>query len=132
MTDHVYLSTACLHGAHEYCGARYNAYTLEPKKPAECKYCEARCICGCHKGREVKPTVGCIVLYRSYGTPGGEYGAENRAAVVTEVQGQNDQGDWIVGLAVLNPTGMFFNREVRQDEAGQAGGTWHWPKREGA
>lgn len=46
--NHLYLSTACLHDAHDYCGSRYNAYTLEPKKPAECKYCESRCLCTCH------------------------------------------------------------------------------------
>lgn len=80
----------------------------------------------------MKPSVVRNVHYVSYGTPGGEYGKECRAAVVTEIQGQNDEGDWVVGLAVLNPTGMFFNREVRQDETGHAGGTWHWPEREEA
>jgi hypothetical protein len=34
-----------------------------------------------------------------------------------------------VGLAVLNPTGMFFNRDVQHDQDGKAGGTWHWPER---
>jgi hypothetical protein len=37
----------------------------------------------------------------------------------------------VVGLCVLNPTGQFFNREIRQDEDGKAGGTWHWPERVG-
>jgi hypothetical protein len=42
-----------------------------------------------------------------------------------------------LGLAVLNPTGMFFNSPIRHDEGGDslaadppgAGGTWHWPER---
>lgn len=39
------------------------------------------------------------------------------------------QGTWVAGLCVLNPTGMFFNRDVCQDGDGRAGGTWHWPER---
>ena len=35
----------------------------------------------------MKPSVGRIVHYVSYGTLGGEYGKECRAAVVTEVSG---------------------------------------------
>jgi hypothetical protein len=35
-----------------------------------------------------------------------------------------------VGLAVLNPTGTFFNQHVTQDESLTRGGTWHWPERE--
>lgn len=34
-----------------------------------------------------------------------------------------------MGLAVMNPTGMFFNREVRLDEDDHNSGTWHWPER---
>jgi hypothetical protein len=67
-----------------------------------------------------------VVHYVSYGTPGGEYHSECRAAVVTET----DTSD-TVGLAVLNPTGMFFNRTVVYDEDGYKGGTWHWPERVG-
>ncbi len=52
------------------------------------------------------PTVGRVVHYRSYGTPGGEYTPECRAAVVTEVPdrtGYADQDDQVAGLAVLQP-----------------------------
>ena len=83
----------------------------------------------------MKPSVGRIVHYVSYGTPGGEYGKECRAAVVTEVNGD------FAGLCVLNPTGQFFNRSIPHDEGtadgsvtglcgGKAydGGTWHWPE----
>lgn len=72
----------------------------------------------------MKPTIGRIVHYRSYGTPGGEYDSECRAALVTEVS-QRVQN--MVGLAVMNPTGMFFNREIEHDEDRRHGGTWHWP-----
>ena len=72
----------------------------------------------------MKPTVGRIVHYVSYGTPGGEYASECRAAIVTEA---HDHG--LIGLAVLNPSGLFFN-SAAQDEGEHAGGTWHWPERE--
>lgn len=65
-------------------------------------------------------TVGQIVHYKSYGTPGGEFEPECRAAIVTS-QTRSER----TGLAVLNPTGLFFN-DVAYDEA-QGGGTWHWP-----
>lgn len=116
----------------------------------------------------MKPSVGRIVHYVSYGTPGGEYHSACRAAVITEV------GQWITvetseppsfdrsegrpirvleqwfysdacALAVLNPTGVFFNGAAgvacKHDElpppdkiaAGERttyhGGTWHWPER---
>lgn len=107
----------------------------------------------------MKPSVGRIVHYVSYGTPGGEYGRECRAAIVTEVgetwvpDGEPKPAGTPVGLAVLNPTGVFFDRGVAQDDgtcmtlphsdatetaSGVAvlcgarsykGGTWHWPAR---
>jgi hypothetical protein len=69
------------------------------------------------------------VHYVSYGTPGGEYTSQCRAAVITAVH-----GEFLVDLAVLNPEGMFFNREVTHGEQTcsnieYAGGTWHWPER---
>lgn len=73
-----------------------------------------------------KPSVGRIVHYVSYGTPGGEYRSKCRAAIITEV------GQWVTvkaveeipgeqrtvhqvwepdacALLVANPTGAFFN-----------------------
>jgi hypothetical protein len=96
-----------------------------------------------------RPRVCDSVHYVSYGTPGGEYGSECRAAIVTEVtqvevNEQSPAGDGIyrqaVGLMVANPTGQFFNRGLLYAEgetlaAGPTnlcgglyfpGGTWHW------
>lgn len=86
------------------------------------------------------PTVGRIVHYVSYGTPGGEYTSQCRAAIVTDtrdgllseasnVQHEINSAAVVVGLCVLNPTGQFFNGGVVQDEDDHAGGTWHWPER---
>jgi hypothetical protein len=42
-----YLSTSCLHEEHEYC--RGEAGSMGTKVPAECKFCQAACICLCHQ-----------------------------------------------------------------------------------
>lgn len=100
---------------------------------------------------EQTPSVGRIVHYVSYGTPGGEYTSQCRAAVVAGLgepltypqHGDGlddlpDDGAQLVDLCVLNPTGLFFNQGVPQDERpripadendARAGGTWHWPER---
>lgn len=76
------------------------------------------------------PSVGRTVHYVSYGTPGGEFSSVHRAAVITEViDAEGLDGGRVVSLCVLNPTGLFFNQAVRQDEVVKAGGTWHWPER---
>jgi hypothetical protein len=80
------------------------------------------------------PSIGRIVHYHSYGTPGGEYLPEPRAAIVTEVApplarpGDRSVPDMTVGLAVLNPTGMFFNVGVGFSEIPRPG-HWSWPPR---
>jgi hypothetical protein len=51
-----------------------------------------------------------------------------RAAIITEVP-EYPEFHEDVSLAAINPTGMFFNENVRHDEIGKAGGTWHWPER---
>jgi hypothetical protein len=73
-------------------------------------------------------SVGRIVHYVSYGSKGGKYPETCRAAIVTEVSGEREDPSEI-GIAVLNPTGVFFDRQVRQDEDDKPGGTWHWPER---
>jgi hypothetical protein len=74
----------------------------------------------------MKPSIGRIVHYQSYGTPGGEYLAEPRAAVITALVDGHDHG--YVGLAVFNPTGMFFHTEV-PFSADPKPGHWSWPPR---
>jgi len=71
-----------------------------------------------------KPSVGRIVHYVSYGTPKGEFTSQCRAAIVA---GVNEDGT--LDLAILNPTGMFFNQSVMGDLTENQGGTWHWPER---
>lgn len=76
----------------------------------------------------MEPSVGQIVHYTSYGTPGGEFGQECRAAVITGVHPDSPHGGE-VDLAVLNPTGLFFNTHVPYQGSAEDGGTWHWPER---
>jgi hypothetical protein len=66
-----------------------------------------------------RPSIGRIVHYVSYGTPGGEYSSTCRAAVVTALSspaGVDDATPERVDLAVLNPAGMFFNSACPFDE----------------
>jgi len=76
----------------------------------------------------MEPSIGRIVHYVSYGTPGGEYRSECRAAIVAAIKEGAPDPD-VVTLVVLNPTGMFFNQACRHDEDEKRGGTWHWPER---
>lgn len=82
----------------------------------------------------MKPTIGRIVHYTSYGTPGGEYPSVCRAAIITAVTTSTadiDQSEFTTAdLFVMNPEGIFLNKNVIQDEDTKKGGTWHWPERE--
>lgn len=76
-----------------------------------------------------KPSIGRIVHYQSYGTPGGEYLPEPRAAVITAVHAPvAGDAEEVVCLAILNPTGMFFTNGVRYSDDPKAG-HWNWPPR---
>lgn len=80
-----------------------------------------------------KPEIGDTVHYTSHGSRDGTYPSTCRAAIVTEVQ----PGDYAVAsavlnhavaLAVLNPTGMFFNPNIpwaAYEGDRTPGGTWH-------
>lgn len=71
----------------------------------------------------MNPTVGRIVHYQSFGTPGGEYLPEPRAAIITEVK----EDGTTCCLTVFNPTGMFFN--TCEFSAEPKPGCWNWPPR---
>lgn len=81
-----------------------------------------------------RPRVGDTVHYVSYGTPGGEFASQCRAATVASVvtwTGDNAAQAWLeqwpveVDLVVLNPNGLFFNQACPQSEHEHRGGTWH-------
>jgi hypothetical protein len=44
---HDYLSTACLHGEHDYCKSTVGA--VGPKVASVCKFCGTKCRCQCHQ-----------------------------------------------------------------------------------
>lgn len=69
------------------------------------------------------PSVGRMVHYVSRGSADGAFPAVCRAAIVTEAH-----SDELVSLAVMNPTGLFFDGTIPYSEA-PIGGTWHWPER---
>lgn len=48
--EHVYLSTGCLHGQHEYCKSMTG--TQGAKRGGACKFCDAKCTCSCHAEEE--------------------------------------------------------------------------------
>lgn len=74
------------------------------------------------------PYVGQMVHYVSYGTPGGEYPSVCRAAVVAGIPYDDpDDRPPYLDLVVLNPEGMFFNKEVSYAPPGIVrGGSWHF------
>jgi len=85
---------------------------------------------------EQQPAVGRIVHYVSYGTPGGEFTRQCRAAIISGVYPSEGAGTLAdlngpqeVDIAVINPTGLFFQLRCPHSEGSQTGGTWHWPER---
>lgn len=73
----------------------------------------------------MKPSVGRIVHYVARGSADGVFPPVCRAAIVTFVQ---DEEEDVLSLAVLNPSGLFFDSALLYDVAKHPG-TWHWPER---
>jgi hypothetical protein len=78
-----------------------------------------------------QPSIGRIVHYVSYGTPGGEYGKECRAAVITGVSDAELHLETDVPqsahLCVLNPTGVFFKLNVPYHDGAETEGSSDCP-----
>ena len=75
---------------------------------------------------EMRPTVGRIVHYQSYGTPGGEFLPEARAAIIASVEAFEPENG-MVSIVVFNPTGLFFNTVGYAETP--TPGCWNWPPR---
>lgn len=102
------------------------------------------------------PSVGRIVHYVARGSADGKFPSVCRAAVVTEIA--EPEQPLLISLAVLNPSGLFFDQLIPFDDGQGApgspscseqphgngphrycacgwsephliGGTWHWPER---
>ena len=76
--------------------------------------------------RNVQPTIGDRVHYRSWGSaplPDGRqvHPAKCRTAIVTEILAAD-----MCSLFVINPSGFFWD-DCPRDEDGHQGGTWHMP-----
>lgn len=80
----------------------------------------------------MEPTIGRIVHYQSRGSSDGRFTPEPRAAIITFVHpvedGEDLEGTPFVSLAVLNPTGLFFDQFVAFSEE-PLPGCWSWPPR---
>ena len=94
----------------------------------------------------MRPTISRVVHYVSHGSPfladGSQaFGKRCRAAIIADV----DPDSPAVTLCVLNPSGIFFHDATPYDDGYDpasldtglchgreyAGGSWHWPAREG-
>lgn len=70
------------------------------------------------------PTIGRVVHYQSYGTPGGEHAPAPQAAMVTAVDGH------LVSLTVFGEHSVSHETDVPHAENDEpAAGCWNWPPR---
>lgn len=68
-----------------------------------------------------KATIGRVVHYMKYGTPGGEHKAEPSPAIITKVINEETQE---CQLFVMNPNGVYFNPTPYAEE--YTPGHWSW------
>ena len=71
-----------------------------------------------------KPSIGRVVHYQKYGTPGGEHLPEPSPAIVTKVL---DETTGQCQLFVMNPNGVYFNTTEFSETPKP--GCWSWPPR---
>lgn len=69
----------------------------------------------------MKASIGRIVLYCKYGTPGGEHKPEPSPAIITQVLDETTQK---CQLFVMNPNGVYFNPTPYAEEL--TPGHWSW------
>lgn len=67
------------------------------------------------------PTVGRVVHYMRYGSPGGEHKPEISPAVITKVL---DEQSGRCQLFVMNPNGLYFNETPYSEDPKP--GHWSW------
>lgn len=67
------------------------------------------------------PSIGRIVWYMKFGTPGGEFKSEPSPAIITKVE----EDGLTCHLCIMNPTGLFFNKVPYSQEP--TPGHWSWP-----
>ncbi len=72
----------------------------------------------------MKPSIGRIVHYQKYGTPGGELKAEPNPAIITKILNEETQE---CQLFVIYPNGLYFNPTPFSEEPKP--GHWSWPPR---
>lgn len=68
---------------------------------------------------EIKPTIGRVVYYKTRGSADGFYPPKNFAAIITEVDEENET----ICLATFGKTGIRFEIDVKQ---GEEPGQWDW------
>lgn len=70
-----------------------------------------------------KPSIGRIVHYQRYGSPGGEHESKPSPAIITDVL----EDGATVDIMVFNPNGLYFNRTPYSETPKP--GHWSWPPR---
>lgn len=66
-------------------------------------------------------SVGNDVFYVSRGSADGRFPPVKRAAKITEIPNEQINDGSVVSLVVFNPTGLFFDQEVRYSADGEPG-----------
>ncbi len=74
------------------------------------------------------PTIGRIVHYQTYGTPGGEHAPETVAAIITKVIGPSHMDGDYVDLCVFYPNGWSNKAGIKRADQ-PTPGCWNWPPR---
>lgn len=83
----------------------------------------------------MRPSVGRIVHYQTYGTPGGEHAPEPIAAIITKVHDIQTQEGELVAADVVDLFAIYPNSTSHKSGVLHASddaptpGMWNWPPR---